>query len=131
LFPEGTINMSARLRMATIGLALLVAGRAAGADFGSFVGDVVARWLDVDRRKQVTEDFAYIDPQGSTWNAPKNSIVDGACRQRPRTWSVCSRNEPRWARRAWFRGESTGRPASMRRDCRSQSFDLPVLSTFV
>lgn len=70
--------MNTWLRVVPLALALLAGQPGIGTGFGSFVGDVVARWLDPDRRMQLTEDFAYLDPGGKRWHAPKNSIVDGA-----------------------------------------------------
>ena len=49
--------------------------------FGRFVGEVVAKWLKhkgADRNMQLLEDFAYIDPDGLEWKAPKGSKVNGA-----------------------------------------------------
>lgn len=46
--------------------------------FGSFVGKVVAEWLDDGRKMKLVEPFAYVDPNGSRWDAPKGWIVDGA-----------------------------------------------------
>lgn len=45
---------------------------------GSFVGEVIARWLDEDRTMELIEDFAYEDEDGHRWEAPKGSVVDGA-----------------------------------------------------
>ncbi|WP_284447057.1 DUF1353 domain-containing protein [Fluviibacter phosphoraccumulans] len=47
-------------------------------NYGSFVGAVVAKWLDDGRRMELTEPFSYVAPNKATWNAPKGSIVDGA-----------------------------------------------------
>ena len=46
--------------------------------FGTFVGDVVAKWNDDGRTMTLTEPFAYLDPTGSRWEAPKGTTVDGA-----------------------------------------------------
>jgi len=46
--------------------------------FGSFVGTVQAEWLSDNRQMRLLQDFAYIDPSGHRWDAPKGSIVDGA-----------------------------------------------------
>lgn len=51
---------------------------AQGAGFGHFVGEVVARWLIDGRRMELAADFAYVDPSGKRWAAPKGSVVDGA-----------------------------------------------------
>lgn len=57
---------------------VIVSPQIDAAEFGSFVGDVVAKWLDDGRRMQLQNDFAYVDPAGKRWNAPRDSIVDGA-----------------------------------------------------
>src|SRR5687768_12025993 len=48
------------------------------AGFGDFVGKIVAEWLDNGREMRLLEDFAYIDPAGRRWEAPKGSVIDGA-----------------------------------------------------
>ncbi len=45
---------------------------------GRFEGEVVASWHDDGRHMTLREDYAYIDPQGQRWLAPKGSVVDGA-----------------------------------------------------
>lgn len=52
-----------------------------------FVGKVVVEWLDDGRKMKLLEDFAYIDPNGKTWKAPKGSKIDGASIPRL-LWSV-------------------------------------------
>lgn len=49
-------------------------------EWGTFVGDVVTRWVDGDdgRKMQLEEDFKYIDPAKVEWDAPKGWLVDGA-----------------------------------------------------
>lgn len=49
--------------------------------FGRFKGDVAAKWLTHrgdDRNMKLLEDFEYIDQHGTSWDAPKGSIVNGA-----------------------------------------------------
>jgi hypothetical protein len=46
--------------------------------WGSFPRPPVVQLLDDGRRLQLLEDFAYIDPRGRLWSAPKDSVVDGA-----------------------------------------------------
>lgn len=46
--------------------------------FGSFVGDVIAKWNPDGRTMTLVEPFAYVDPSGSRWDAPKGATVDGA-----------------------------------------------------
>jgi hypothetical protein len=41
-------------------------------------GVVEARWLDDGRKMQLTIDYSYTDPEGLSWRAPKDSVVDGA-----------------------------------------------------
>lgn len=59
-------------------IALLCAKTCCAQGFGSFVGEVVAEWLDDGRKMKLVEPFAYVDPNGSRWDAPKGWIVDGA-----------------------------------------------------
>ena len=47
-------------------------------NWGQFVGDVVGKWHDGDRKMTLVEPFAYVDPEGVKWDAPKGSVVDGA-----------------------------------------------------
>jgi hypothetical protein len=54
--------------------------------WGSFYGKVVAEWLPDGRHMRLVEDFAYGDPTGVRWDAPKNSTVDGASIPQP-FWS--------------------------------------------
>ena len=54
---------------------------AAVVDFGRFTNTVKAEWLrgsPSERRMRLLEDFAYVDPKGKTWLAPKGSVTDGA-----------------------------------------------------
>ncbi len=48
------------------------------ANFGRFKGEVIALWLSDGRNMQLTQRFAYIDPRGKEWVAPKSSVVNGA-----------------------------------------------------
>ena len=48
------------------------------ANFGRFKGDVIALWLPDGRNMQLMQRFAYIDPRGKEWVAPKDSVVNGA-----------------------------------------------------
>jgi hypothetical protein len=48
------------------------------APFGKFEGRVVAEWSDDDSNMTLVEDFAYIEPNGKRWTAPKGAIVNGA-----------------------------------------------------
>lgn len=47
---------------------------------GTFVGRVIAEWLDDSegRKMKLTEPFAFIEKSGARWDAPEGSIVDGA-----------------------------------------------------
>lgn len=51
---------------------------ASAQSFGSFVGDVVAKWNGDGRTMVLVEPFAYLDPLGVRWDAPKGVTVDGA-----------------------------------------------------
>jgi len=53
-------------------------GSAQAAQFGNFIGSVVAEWLTDGRKMKLVEPFAYVDPHGRRWDAPRGSIVDGA-----------------------------------------------------
>ena len=68
--------MTTRLPILLTVLFLSVASN--NSPFGHFVGDVVAVFLPDGRRMQLNADFAYISPSGKRWDAPKDSIVDGA-----------------------------------------------------
>lgn len=46
--------------------------------YGKFVGTVKSEWVESDRKMKLLEDFIYIDPSGYQWEAPKESIIDGA-----------------------------------------------------
>jgi hypothetical protein len=46
--------------------------------FGRFEGRVVAEWLPDGRQMRLLEPFAYVDSKGTRWEAPKDSIIDGA-----------------------------------------------------
>ena len=46
--------------------------------YGKFVGTVKSEWVESDRKMKLLEDFIYIDPSGDQWEAPKESIIDGA-----------------------------------------------------
>lgn len=46
-----------------------------------FIGEVVTKWLHTpgeDRKMLLIEDFAFVDPNGTTWNAPAGNEIDGA-----------------------------------------------------
>ena len=62
-----------------------ISSHAAG--YGSFIGRIVAEWLDDGLTMRLQEDFAYIDPSGRRWEAPKGSVVDGASIPRL-AWSI-------------------------------------------
>lgn len=71
--------MTLRIRWALLALAAVATiapGHAEG--FGAFVGEVVARWLTDNRQMELVADFAYLDPRGKRWGAPKGSVIDGA-----------------------------------------------------
>jgi hypothetical protein len=49
--------------------------------YGSYEGTVKTEWLGAEgeyRKMKLLESFAYVDPSGARWDAPKGSIVDGA-----------------------------------------------------
>jgi len=47
-------------------------------NYGSFVGDVVAKWDQNGRTMTLIQSFEYIAPNGLHWDAPSGSVVDGA-----------------------------------------------------
>jgi hypothetical protein len=51
---------------------------ASAQSYGSFIGNVVAKWNADGRTMTLTEPFAYLDPTGTRWDAPTGSTVDGA-----------------------------------------------------
>ena len=66
-----------------IGLAAMAGGwlewsGGASGDWGKFPRPPVAELLDNGRELRLLEDFAYIDPHGTVWTAPKDAVVDGA-----------------------------------------------------
>ncbi len=54
--------------------------------YGRFVGEVKTTWVD-GRDMILEESFSYIDPHGTTWDAPKEFKIDGASIPRP-FWSL-------------------------------------------
>ncbi len=46
--------------------------------FGHFLGKVQTEWLDGNREMKLLSTLSYIDPNGITWVAPKDSKIDGA-----------------------------------------------------
>lgn len=58
--------------------------------FGRFEGDVITKWLTEegdDRDMELVEDFAYVDPAGKKWLAPKGRKINGASIP-PQLWSL-------------------------------------------
>ncbi len=53
-------------------------GEARDQSFGNFSGSVKAEWQEDGRSMKLLENFEFIDPNGLTWLAPKESVVDGA-----------------------------------------------------
>lgn len=58
-----------------------------GNRFGKYQGRVVTEWLVRNKLMELVEDFAYIDPAGERWEAPKGSRIDGASIPRP-LWTI-------------------------------------------
>ena len=69
-----------RLRRAATSVAALLVAAACNRSgpFGHFVGTVKTEWIEPDRKMRLLDDFAYVDPAGGEWKAPKGAIVDGA-----------------------------------------------------
>lgn len=59
-------------------LCLAYSVQAFAADWGRFVGRIVAEWLDDGRKMRLLEPFSYVDSRGARWDAPKGSVIDGA-----------------------------------------------------
>jgi hypothetical protein len=68
------------VRLLPFVLAFLFAVPAIAQDglFGTFVGDVITRWLPDGRGMELLENFLYVDPRRTNWVAPKGSVIDGA-----------------------------------------------------
>ncbi len=48
-------------------------------DYPKFVGDVVAKWCDINHRDmRLVEPFSFIDRSGTKWTAPKRALINGA-----------------------------------------------------
>src|SRR5262249_6691012 len=58
-----------------------------GENFGRFEHQVIALWLPDGRNMQLLERFAYIDPRTKVWEAPPNSVINGASIP-PSLWSL-------------------------------------------
>ncbi len=69
-----------KLRGAAVSAAALLVAAACNRSgaFGHFVGTVKTEWIEPDRKMRLLDDFAYVDPAGVEWPAPKGSVVDGA-----------------------------------------------------
>ena len=79
------LQRSARLSRRDFVVASLAASLSAttrlgalAAQWGSFKGEVVAKWLADGRTMQLTEPFEYIGPDNRKWPVPKGIKVDGA-----------------------------------------------------
>jgi Protein of unknown function (DUF1353) len=59
-------------------LLALIAPASASAQYGKFVGEIVAKWKPDGRTMVLTAPFAYIDPAGGTWDALSGAEIDGA-----------------------------------------------------
>jgi hypothetical protein len=59
-------------------LLALASFQSAAQSYGSFIGEVIAKWNPDGRTMTLTAPFAYKDPTGYKWEAPTGSVVDGA-----------------------------------------------------
>jgi len=66
------------LQILAAALVLVSPLRGQDGSFGHFEGRVITEWLPDGRRMRLVESFAYVDPTNVRWEAPKDSIVDGA-----------------------------------------------------
>ena len=71
-------SMESGMRIVAALLLALYASYASAQSFGSFIGDVVSKWNSDGRTMTLVEPFAYLDPSGVRWDAPKGATVDGA-----------------------------------------------------
>lgn len=77
-----------RNAIVTLGLsATLLCFPSFSSQWGVFKGEVVTQWLPDGRKMRLMEDFAYVDPFGVLWLAPKRTVVDGASIPKP-FWSI-------------------------------------------
>ena len=65
-------------RLISLAIVLTVVVPIHAQPYGRFIGRVVAQWNPDGRSMTLTEDFAYVDPTGVIWNAPRGSVIDGA-----------------------------------------------------
>lgn len=70
--------MNIRAKFLVLLLTVLCAAPTNAADYGSFIGKVVAEWLKPGREMRLIEPFAYLSPSKVLWDAPAGSVVDGA-----------------------------------------------------
>lgn len=57
---------------------LLFCINASAENLGKYIGLIQTEWLDEGRKMKLLSSFSYIDPNGTQWDAPAGSIVDGA-----------------------------------------------------
>lgn len=65
-------------RLVLASLLAVASPAALAAEWGEYIGKVVAEWMPGGREMKLTEDFSYRDPKGKVWLARGGSIVDGA-----------------------------------------------------
>lgn len=70
--------MSVKFKIGMVVAFLLLTSPVFSADFGRYIGDVIAKWLDDGRTMELQQDFVYVDSSGVEWLAPKGAKVDGA-----------------------------------------------------
>ena len=67
-----------RRHAALVAGAMLTVAVVYAQDYGHFIGDVVAKWSPDGRNMVLTQPFVYVDPEGVRWEAPLDSVIDGA-----------------------------------------------------
>jgi len=75
------------MKFAALFLLSLASFQCEAQSYGSFIGDVIAKWNADGRTMTLTAPFAYKDPTGYMWEAPTGSMVDGASIPKV-AWSV-------------------------------------------
>ncbi len=66
------------LLLAAVGAYLWWAYEATDPAFGSYEGEVVAKWISDEREMELVESFTYIDPSGKRWTAAPGAVINGA-----------------------------------------------------
>jgi hypothetical protein len=63
---------------AAVAIAALASAAWATADFGHYIGKLVAEFGDDGRKVTLIEPYAFVDPAGTEWDVPAGAKTDGA-----------------------------------------------------